>query len=643
MHSLYKYATAAVAGLFCMCGVGACSNNGTGETDPEAVTIQRPEVMVSEVTTTGFTLRWEEVKGAGSYIFSLDGGEEFTTSDREIVFNGLERQREYVVAIKASPKNTAAAHSPYTYVHVTTDDIEQLAKPTVTLGSAYSSRTLISWTDVPEAASYEYTIDGKTTTTDKRQVTLSGLARSREYTFRVRALTGDATRFNSSDAEELVFTVSEQDIPAIVISPIDVISDAMIFEIYTANDMTYYYEVIPASSYERIKGEEAEFLEQCRQAIIEIAQSRGISIQLALASMLESGTKRMVEYNLTQELSYEIIAFGMNLSGEITTELSHTRVRTTADGYSKGPNFGGGDWFRQTCMITNDYYISSPFNCTNSIFTIWKGTDVVNLRYRTLPTSTFNLIFPDPNDVEAITEFLSDENYSLPLDPSVIEVVNSPDGFNVITECNPGISYTLSSLATSTSGEQILSVNSISTKTQMESLSWFTAGAVTDEEAGETHDTVLGVIRGLDVAACRYALFSSEALANAGYGTSDYARIVEERGNDVAEGNIPYINGGGLAMVFRNASPLTEYTFIATATNSVGDTSTRWATVMTTAAPAGAPAAVHTRSGNLYPLEGTAVDYSEQIEIPAVAPKMPERLNLNEDPRTIVKNLQILK
>lgn len=56
-----------------------------------------------------------------------------------------------------------------------------------------------------------------------------------------------------------------------------------------------------------------------------------------MASMLKSGTQSLQMTGLTPELSYVIFAFGMDLRGNITSNLSSTQFKTTADGYSAGP------------------------------------------------------------------------------------------------------------------------------------------------------------------------------------------------------------------------------------------------------------------------------------------------------------------
>ena len=179
MKTFYKYAAFAAAALAGLC---ACSSDDdAAETGSGLQPVAQPQIIVSDLTTTGFTLRWEAVDDAGSYVYTFDGGSETSTTGCRLEFNSLERQKEYVVAVKACPRDPAEyTESPFTYIHVLTDDLEQLPQPKITLGSAYASKTVISWTEVPEAELYEFSVDGgEVSTTRNRTVILSKLDKGR--------------------------------------------------------------------------------------------------------------------------------------------------------------------------------------------------------------------------------------------------------------------------------------------------------------------------------------------------------------------------------------------------------------------------------------------------------------------------------
>lgn len=643
MKTFYRYAALVVGSLI---GLGACSSDDdVAGKDGKTPAVAQPQVIVSDLTTTGFSLRWEPVEGAGAYVYTFDGGAETAVTECRLAFSGLERQQEYVVAVKATPKYADEnSESPYTYIHVLTDDLEQLPQPKITLGCAYASKTLISWTEVPGTALYEYTVGGKTYTTPERMVTLTDLAKDQAYTFSLRAMTADATRFTNSETAELPFKTSSDDIPAIIIAPTLVISDAVEFKVFAAGDETYFYDVIPATVF--AKNTPEEIVTAYQQYALEYARKQGISIQLAMASLLKSGTQTIQVKGLTPELSYVALAFGMNLKGQITQGLSSTRFKTTSDGYSDGPNYGGSNWFRQSFYITNAYAGLTGYGWTNSVWTLWQGEDVAGVRYRTLTTNLFNQVFADPFDKQSITAFLKDDDYSYPLDASLLTMVNSTTGYNMVSAANAGTSYTLLALATSSGGEETLCVNSVTTKTSTTSAAWFLARPVKDDYYGPTHNTIAGVMQAISAAKVRYAIFQQAAVAD--IPTSQYPQLIEEYGSNVKEEFIPYLNNNGFAIVFdehNGIMPATSYVFMATAENTVGDRLTKWGTVTTDAAPdAQAQAVAATRSAGLSKSPaGRPVDNPAKFIFPMESFTLPADARPEGDLWTIIHNKQILK
>lgn len=645
MKTFYRYAALVAGSLLGLC---ACSSDDDVSGKTTGTTpLPEPQVIVSELTTTGFKLRWEAVEGAAAYVYTFNGGEQTPLTECGITFGDLERRKEYVVAVQAIPRyRDENSESPFTYVHVLTDDLEQLPQPKLTLGCAYASKTLISWTEVPETTLYEYTVDGKTYTTSERMVTLSNLSKDRGYTFSLRAMTGDATRFTNSEPVELPFTTSSDDIPAILIAPTLVISDAVEFNVYAAGDETYFYDVMPASTF--VKYTPEQIVEAYQKYALEYAQGQSISLQLAMASLLKSGTKTIQVKGLTPELSYVAFAFGMDLKGQITRGLSYTPFKTTADGYADGPNYGGSDWFSQNFYITNAFVGLTGYGWTNSVWTNWQGEDVTKIRYRTLTTKLFKQLFPDVNDKQSIIQFLTDDNYSYQVAEALLASVNSTDGYTQISEVAAGTSYTLAALAFSSSGEQTLCVNSTTTKTSSTAATWFTVRGLKNAEYGPTYNTIAGAMQGVEIAAARYAIFPQTAIAE--IPTSKYAQLIDEYGADIKDEYIPYINGGGFAIIFdaeHGIKPETTYVFMVTATNTVGDRLTKWGSVTTDAEPATAAAAMPaTRGGAPQVLEspvGRPVAHPEKFLFPNEAIPLPAGARPEGDLWTIIHNKQILK
>ena len=363
-----------------------------------------------------------------------------------------------------------------------------------------------------------------------------------------------------------------------------------------------------------------------------------------MASLLKSGTQTIQVKGLTPELSYMAFAFGMNLKGQITRGLSSVQFKTTSDGYSDGPNYGGSDWFKQSFYITNAYAGLTGYGWTNSVWTLWQGQDVTSVRYRTLTTKLFSQVFPDANDKQSITAFLKDDDYSYPVEESLLTMVNSTTGYNMVSAANMGTSYTLLSLATSSGGDETLCVNSVTTKTSTSSATWFMARPVKDEHYGPTHNTIAGVMQGVSVSSARYAIFPQTAIAE--IAESKYPQLIEEYGSDIKDEFIPYINGNGFAIVFEQSNgikPSTTYVFMVTAKNSVGDALTKYGSVTTDAAPDASTQAATRSAAPLRSLVGRPIDNPGKFIFPMESFTLPADARPEGDLWTIIHNKQILK
>ena len=568
------FVMAASSVLFLLIG---CGSDTKEETLSE--TLKTPEVKVSEVTVSSFRVDWGKVYGAENYTYSLDGAEVDSTKALFVTFNGLDAAKEYVVKLQAEPvKGSSKTSSEPVYIHVRTSDISQLEKPEITVGSAYASKTIISWSVIPGAGSYEYTVGEISGTTTENRVTLSNLAKGTDYIFTVKAIPAGSGS-TASESAQTSFTTSSEDVPPLLIVPENVLADAVVFDVYATPDATYFYDVVSSSTL--LQFDEATVIERYRSAIIEYAKSKGISLQLAMASVLKIGTNTIGVSSLASEMSYDIIVFGMDYNGNVTTGLYTKRITTTATGWSSGPNYGGSGWFSQNFYITNAYLGISGYGWTNSVWTTWKGQDVQSIRYRLLPTSTFNKVFSDPYDKEAVKAFLRDTSYSYAVRSDYIALVNSSSGYNSVTPCNSGVSYTMSALATSTSGEEELTVNSITTKTTSEAYTWFSIAALVNEKYGPTSSKMACVLKGVGIESGKLVIIKTAALANVP--ESSYPAIIADKGTELKDSYLEYINGNGLALIV-DVEPKTSYTVMATVVNKAGDKLTKHASVTTTAA-----------------------------------------------------------
>ncbi len=67
-------------------------------------TLDKPEVIVLEQTSSSFTVSWQPVEGATSYVYTLDDSAEQTTSETIVTYNELETSI-YTFAVKAVGKD----------------------------------------------------------------------------------------------------------------------------------------------------------------------------------------------------------------------------------------------------------------------------------------------------------------------------------------------------------------------------------------------------------------------------------------------------------------------------------------------------------------------------------------------------------
>ena len=238
--------------------------------DNSGAMLKTPEAKVSEVTVSGFRVDWAKVYGAEGYAYSLDGAEADTTDALFIKFNELEASNEYVVTIKAVPgKDSGLSESEPVYIHVHTSAVSPLDKPEITIGSTYASKTIISWSIIPGAVKYEYTVGDIKGSTTENKVSLSNLEKGKEYTFTVKAVAADNSGRTQSDAAQANFKTASDDVPPLLIVPENVLADAVVFNVYATPDATYYYDVVSSSTL--MQYDEATVIGRYKNAIVEYA------------------------------------------------------------------------------------------------------------------------------------------------------------------------------------------------------------------------------------------------------------------------------------------------------------------------------------------------------------------------------------
>ncbi len=615
-----KFASKAAAFLFTVILAFSCAKEAGDAV--KGSKLSAPEIKIATLGTTSFSIKWGRVEGAAQYAYEF-AGVTATTDTTVLVVDGLQENTEYTLSLTALPREGSAdVPSEPSYINVVTSEVKPLPAPIITLGCAYASKTVINWSGVNGASGYSYTLGGQKGTTTGTRLEFSNLHAGQDYTFTVKALTGDATLSLDSQEATLAFTTESEDIPALIIAPAGTGADYATFEVFAMPEMTYYQDMIPTTSF--ITHTEEEIIEIYRKAIVEYAQSQSVSFPLAMASALKAGSQSFKIGGLVSELSYNIIAFGMDVRGNVTTGLYTKTVKTTRTGYTDGPNFGSCSWFSQEVYLDKQYAATLGLNLTNSFFTRWKGDNVTSIRYRAFTTETFMRAFPTL-DEKAIKEILSTPGYYTEVGEGLMSMVNDRDGLMKVTECSSATSYTVAALAKNAGGEEVLLVNSIGTKSIADEKTWFVTSLGVNENYQPTSEKIIASLKGVNIVAVRYGLFKTENIAEVP--KSLYSRLVEDYGHDIAEGDVEHVNDGGIGFIC-NADPNTSYTLIATATNTAGDKITKYSVGSTTPA-ATAPSAIGRSSVRSNP---TAIHYGIFDVIPGMEGRtVTEQMPFSED------------
>lgn len=154
-----------------------------------------PVLTVSGVHTNGFVLSWTAVTGASSYKYRIDGGEEKTTGDLTVAFDGLKAATEYSVSVCAVP--SAADEGKYVAgkwaeTKVKTGALVVLSKPELRSENVLATEFTVCWAAVEHAAAYMVSFNGgspvRVTSLSSR---FEGLPTETEFSVSVQAVPAD--------------------------------------------------------------------------------------------------------------------------------------------------------------------------------------------------------------------------------------------------------------------------------------------------------------------------------------------------------------------------------------------------------------------------------------------------------------------
>lgn len=556
--------------------------------------LPEPEVVVSEVSCTSFKVSWKDVTDAGSYTYIFNGGEETETRDNNIVFNELSPNQPYTFAVRANAgSNGNYTASKFVNLRVTTEDYSSLSAPEPTLVSAYMSKTIIQWNSVYGATEYEYSVGPFSGKTETCSVEIGGFEGSKEYVFEIKALSDDEF-VKESPAAQLKFTTrpESEDIPQIIMAEVETGSDYCQFNVYAVADTRYLYFGVPASYFRKYT--DTQIRDSYLAAFIAALESAGISVSSGIQQYAYNGTASFIETPLYPEMSYYIVAFGVNTAGQATTPLYKFETKTLAEDTAPILDVVGADWF-----IQNLYHrIFGAYNASNSLWVNWKGTDVVEFYELMTSTRSYKLYFD--SDPSLFRKYVKAKGTKI-TDAESIEAVNSASGFGTRFSgtIKSATSYTLGAMAINSANDTTFVVNSLPTKASANYYDWaqVTLGATESDVSSLTgvfqfaYDDESGDLN-LQIKGIRYCFCKLSELS--GISTDHAAEIVATRGTDLPQSNIDMMNiTGKFSLSFGTEGaalePETQYILLATFTERSGDTATRFATATTGAASGEVP------------------------------------------------------
>ncbi len=550
-----------------------------------------PKVVISDISCTSFKASWKDITDAGSYTYIFNGGEEIETEENKLAFDNLSPNQSYTLAVRTNAGiNGNHTASKFVTLRVVTEDYSTLTAPQPVLVAAYMSKTIIQWNSVYGATEYEYKVGSISGKTENCSVELGGFEAETQYTFEVKALSDDEF-VKESETATLVFKTSSasEDIPQIILSHVETGSDYSKFNVFAVADVRYLYFGVPVSYFENHT--DTQVRDSYLSSFLASIEAAGMSISSGIQQYSNTGTASYVETPLYPEMSYYIVAFGVNTSGQATTPLYKFQTRTLAEDTASVPDVAGKPWFTQKLYHqTNGIY--NPSNC---MWFYWKGENISKIKYLITSTNSYKLYFNcDPSLFLKYVNVKGNELDETNSDGAkILAGINSEKGFATRMSLSSSTSYTLGTLSINAAGDSTFVVNSLPTKSSAYYYDWVQVSLGTTKEDGSV---LTGVFQfaydsesadmNLQLKGIRYHFCKLADLK--GISTDKAAEIVASKGTDLPQANIDIINTTGkLALTFgSDGSALeaeTEYILLATFTERTGDSATRFA-VATTAA-----------------------------------------------------------
>lgn len=175
------------------------------------VRLSSPSLSVGKVSDTFFSVTWDKVENADSYVYVLNGGDEATTVNLYVTFSDL-AAGDHKVRVKAVSNNPDVySDSEWAEISVTIEEVtpgEPLETPELSITGQTENSMVVSWKAVQNADRYLYVLnDGEEAETDKLFAAFAKLEPG-HYTVKVKAVSDDADLYSDSEWGEISATIS---------------------------------------------------------------------------------------------------------------------------------------------------------------------------------------------------------------------------------------------------------------------------------------------------------------------------------------------------------------------------------------------------------------------------------------------------
>lgn len=178
-----------------------------------------PVLTVSDVVSGGFTVSWNAVKNAVSYVYKVGDAAEQSTTATRFTADGLSHSTTYSVKVKAVPSEAmadVAVDSDWAETSATTAGVSTLDVPVLSASAIHTNGFTISWPAVANAGKYNYKLDGGAEmTVTEPSVSITSLPALSTHTVEVRSAPSDANINNYAPSAWASIQVKTLDLVAL--------------------------------------------------------------------------------------------------------------------------------------------------------------------------------------------------------------------------------------------------------------------------------------------------------------------------------------------------------------------------------------------------------------------------------------------